>query len=189
MTTVGDGGGRGGINFTDVNPAIIAGLEVIKAPEARHIEGAVGGTINLRTIRPLDLNETLASVRVQGEDSSLTSGISPRISAALGNNWENAKGQEFGFVVSGSYTESENTAFRPRLDRDNFTDCTGATPSTACPAGVNGFLGVQFLNQVQRTQEFETFNIAGSLEAKPTDNLKLFGDVVFNDQDLSLIHI
>ena len=186
VTTVGDGGGRGGINFTDVNPAIIAGLEVIKAPEARHIEGAVGGTINLRTIRPLDLNETLASVRVQGEDSSLTSGISPRISAALGNNWENAKGQEFGFVVSGSYTESENTAFRPRLDRDNFTDCTGATPSTACPAGVNGFLGVQFLNQVQRTQEFETFNIAGSLEAKPTDNLKLFGDVVFNDQDRAL---
>jgi len=42
-----------------VNPAIIAGLEVIKAPEAHHIEGAVGGTINLRTIRPLDLFETL----------------------------------------------------------------------------------------------------------------------------------
>jgi len=183
VTTVGSGNGRGGINFTDVNPAIIAGLEVIKAPEAHHIEGAVGGTINLRTIRPLDLKDTLASVRVQGEDSSLTSGISPRISAALGNKWENASGQEIGFVVSGSYTESENTAFRPRLDRDNFTDCAVATPSSACPAGVDGFLGVQFLNQVQRTQEFETFNIAGSFEAKPTENLRLFADVVYNDQE------
>lgn len=186
VATVGNGNGRGGINFTDVNPAIIAGLEVIKAPEARHIEGAVGGTINLRTISPLDLDSPLASVRIQGEDSSLTDGISPRISAALGNKWENAKGQEIGFVLSGSYTESENTAFRPRLDRDNYTDCTVANPSSACPAGVDGFLGVQFLNQVQRTQEFETFNVAGSFEAKPTDNLRLFADIVYNDQERSL---
>jgi len=186
VTTVGNGNGRGGINFTDVNPAIIAGLEVIKAPEAHHTEGAVGGTINLRTIRPLDLKGPLASVRIQGEDSSLTSGISPRISGAIGNNWENAKGQEFGFVASGSYTESENTAFRPRLDRDNLTDCTVSTPSTACPAGVDRFLGVQFLNQVQRTQEFETINLAGSLEFKPTQDLRLFADVVYNDQQRDL---
>jgi len=183
VTTVGNGNGRSGINFTDVNPAIIAGLEVIKAPEAHHIEGAVGGTINLRTIRPLGLKDTLASVRVQGEDSSLTSGISPRVSAAIGNKWENAEGQEIGFVLSGSYTESENTAFRPRLDRDNYTDCTVATPSSACPAGAAGFLGVQFLNQVQRTQQFETLNIAGSLEAKPAHNVRLFADVVYNDQE------
>ena len=183
VTTVGNGNGRGGVNFTDVNPAIIAGLEVVKAPEAYHIEGAVGGTINLRTIRPLDLDDTLASVRIQGEDSSLTGGISPRISGALGNKWENAKGQEIGFVASASYTESENTAFRPRLDRDNLTVCTGDVVSTACPAGVDGFLGVQFLNQVQRTQDFETLNLAGSLEAKPTENLRIFADVVYNDQE------
>ena len=183
VTTVGSGTGRQGVNFTDINPAIIAGLEVIKAPEAHHIEGAVGGTINLRTIRPLDLKETLASVRIQGEDSSLTDGISPRISGSVGNKWENAKGQEIGFVASASYSESENTAFRPRLDRDNLTVCTGDVVSTACPDGVDGFLGVQFLNQVQRTQEFETLNLAGSVEAKPTDNLKIFADVVFNDQE------
>ncbi len=183
VTTVGNGNGRSGINFTDVNPAIIAGLEVIKAPEARHIEGAVGGTVNLRTIRPLDLNETLASVRVQGEDSSLTDGIAPRVSGAFGKKWEGNNGQEIGFVLSGSRTESENTAFRPRLDRDNYTDCTVATPSSACPAGVDGFLGVQFLNQVQRTQEFTTLNLAGSVEAKPNDDITLFADVVFNDQE------
>lgn len=182
-TTVGAGSGRSGVNFEDINPAIIAGLEVIKSPEAQHIEGAVGGTINLRTISPLDLKKPLASVRVQGEDSSLTEGISPRLSAAIGNKWENDSGQEIGFVLSGSYTESENTAFRPRTDFDNFTDCTVADASTACPMGATGFLGVQFLNQVQRTQEFETFNIAGSVEAKPTDSLRLYADVVYNDQE------
>ena len=183
VNTVDAGNGRQGINFEDINPAIIAGVEVIKAPEAKHIEGAVGGTINLRTIRPLALDGPLLNVRAQLEDSSLTDGLNPRLSGAIGQKWENAKGQEFGVVLSGSYTESENTAFRPRLDRDNLTDCTVATPSSACPAGATSFLGVQFLNQVQRTNDFETINISGSVEAKPTQNLRIYGDVIYNDQE------
>ena len=182
VETVGAGNGRNGVAFTDVNPAIINGLEVIKASTAYNIEGAVGGTINLRTIRPLEIDGTLANLRVQGEDSSLTDGISPRVSAALGKRWEGLT-QEFAFVVSGSYTESENTAFRPRLDRDNLVVCTGDPRPLYCPAGVDAFLGVQFLNQVQRTQEFETINIAGSVEAKPTPDLRLFADVIYNDQE------
>jgi TonB-dependent receptor len=120
VSTVGSGSGRSGINFEDVNASIIAGVEVIKASEAKTIEGSVGGTVNLRTIRPLDLKKELASVRVQGEQSSLTTeGIQPRISAAVGKKWENASGQEIGFVLSGSYTEQEAVSFRPRTDRDN----------------------------------------------------------------------
>ncbi len=184
IQTVGSGNGRTGISFEDIDASIIAGVEVIKAPQASTIEGAVGGTINLRTIRPLDLTDTLASARVQFEDSSLSSeGLQPRVSGAIGNKWENASGQEIGVVLSGSYTQATNTAFRPRLDRDNVTLCTGDTPSTACPAGATHFLGVQFLNQVQRTQNFETLNFAGSVEAKPTQNLKLFADFIYNDQE------
>ena len=119
VSTVGAGTGRGGISFEDVSASIIAGLEVIKAPEAETIEGSVGGTINLRTIRPLDLDKTLASFRVQGEYSDLSESTSPRLSGSLGKKWENASGQEIGVVLSGSYTEQEATSFRPRVDRDS----------------------------------------------------------------------
>ena len=68
VSTVASGAGRGGIDFEDVSAAIISAVEVIKVPEARTIEGSVGGTINLRTIRPLQLSETLIATRVQGED-------------------------------------------------------------------------------------------------------------------------
>ena len=120
VNTVGSGTSRDGANFEDLASGIIAGVEVIKSPEASTIEGAIGGSINLRTIRPLDLNETLASVRIQGEHSSLSSedSITPRISGALGKKWENPKGQEIGVVVSASYTEQEATSLRPRVDRD-----------------------------------------------------------------------
>jgi len=190
VTTVGAGNTRGGISFEDIDASIIAGLEVIKSPEASTIEGSVGGTVNLKTIRPLDLNDTLASIRVQGEDSSLsTDGIQPRISGALGKKWENASGQEIGFVLSGARTRSDNSAFRPRLDRDNPTVCVDAddptfvAPDTCANAGgATHFLGVQFLNQVQINQEYETINLAGSLEARPSANLRLYVDGVYNDQ-------
>jgi len=184
VSSVGAGNGRTGINFEDLNPSIIAGVEVIKAPEAKTIEGSVGGTINLRTIRPLDLKEPLLSVRAQVEDSSLsTKGVQPRLSGAVGKTWETYGGGEFGFVLSGSYTQSSNTSFRPRVDRDNLTTCTGgAFVPSSCPAGASHFLGVQFLNQVQRTEDFETINIATSAEYAPNDNLKLYVDYIYTDQ-------
>ena len=39
VATVGSGSGRSGINFEDVNPAIISAVEVIKSPEAKTLEG------------------------------------------------------------------------------------------------------------------------------------------------------
>ena len=44
VSTVASGDGRTGINFEDVNPAIISAVEVIKSPEASTVEGSVGGT-------------------------------------------------------------------------------------------------------------------------------------------------
>jgi iron complex outermembrane receptor protein len=184
VSTVGAGNDRTGMSFEDIDASIISGLEIIKSPEAKTTEGSVGGTINLKTIRPLQLSETLASVRVQAEKSSLsTDSATPRLSGAYGDTWITDAG-EFGFVISGSYTESDNSAFRPRLDRDNLTTCSnGSTTCDNAPAGTTHFLGVQFLNQVQVNQEYETTNIAGSFEYAPNDDVKFYFDAVLNDQE------
>ena len=181
VATVGAGNSRGGISFEDIDASIISAVEVIKAPEAKTTEGSVGGTINLKTIRPLDLKETLGSVRLQFEDSSLTTdGLTPRVSGAYGDNWSTDSG-DFGFVISGSYTESDVSHFRPRLDRDNPTTC--ANGSTTCQPGQTHFLGVQFLNQVLTNQEYETKNLAASFEFAPNDSLKFYFDAIINDQE------
>lgn len=179
VSTVGSGAGRSGINFEDVSAGIIAAVEVTKAPEAKTIEGSVGGTINLRTIRPLDLQERVASVRIQGEDSSLsTDGITPRVSGTWGDNWTTDSG-DFGVVVSASYTEQDVTAFRPRVDRDNFVGSTSGEPA----AQSFDFLPIQFLIQDYDNFEYETTNFAGTVEWAPNDNLKLYFDAIVNDQE------
>ena len=180
VSTVGSGAGRSGIDFEDVSAAIIAGLEVTKSPNAKTIEGSVGGTINLKTIRPLQLGEQLAAFRIQGENSSLTtdSNFQPRISGTFGDNWDTEHGT-IGVVVSGSYAQQDVTAFRPRADRDNLI----ASDSGVASAQSFDFLPIQFFVQDYDNFEYETKNLVGTIEWAPNDNTKFFFDAIINDQE------
>ncbi len=180
VSTVGSGAGRSGISFEDVSAGIISAVEVTKSPEAKTIEGSVGGTVNLRTIRPLQLNDTLATFRIQGENSSLStdSTFTPRLSGTYGDNWDTDRG-EVGVVLSVNYAEQDVTAFRPRADRDNSV----AADSGDASAQSFDFLPIQFFVQDYDNYEYESVNIAGSIEWAPQDELKLYFDVIYNDQE------
>ena len=161
VTTMGNGDGRGGISFDDVSASIISSVEVTKSPTAKTIEGSVGGTINLRTARPLNLSERVGHLRFQMEDSDLSvdGDALPRISGTFGDNWTTDSG-DFGIIVSASYAEQDVTAFRPRVDRDALvlpTDGHGSVEDYP-------FMRIQFLNQVYNNYEYETANISGTLE-------------------------
>lgn len=178
VSTVGAGSSRNGISFEDINASIISSLEVIKTPEAKNTEGAIGGIVNLKTIRPLDLKERLGSVRYQLEDSSLSvEDKMPRYSGAYGNKWSTDAGN-FGVVVTGSITEQEAVSFRPRADRDNI-----ATP----PGAPEPFLGIQFLLQEQENDDYETNNLSTTFEWEPAfnQNLRLSFDAVITEQERS----
>ena len=178
VSTVGAGSSRNGISFEDINASIISSLEVIKTPEAKNTEGAIGGIVNLKTIRPLDLKERLGSVRYQLEDSSLSvEDKMPRYSGAYGNKWSTDAGN-FGVVVTGSVTEQEAVSFRPRADRDNI-----ATP----PGAPEPFLGIQFLLQEQENDDYETNNLSTTFEWEPAfnQNLRLSFDAVITEQERS----
>lgn len=182
--TVGSGSGRGGINFEDVNAAIIAAVEVTKAPTAMTTEGSVGGTINLRTIRPLDLKDPLIAMRAEGEYSELSKSIQPRISASLGKKWEVGDG-DFGIVLSGSYAKQDALSFRPRVDRDLLVVKGTGKTATGAAGPANDYLGIQFLNQELEDFQYKTYNLAGTLEYAPTSNLKFYFDGFYNKQTRS----
>ena len=182
VKTVSAGTGRGGISFEDINPAIIGSVEVIKAPTAATIEGSVGGTVNLRTIRPLDIGDRIISVRAQGEYSELSDSITPRISGSYGNVWSTGGG-EIGVVLSASYSEQEATSFRPRVDRDTVILPGAGVAADGSPGPDFPYLGIQFLNQERENFEYETINFAGSLEWAPSNDLMFFFDTIYNDQE------
>ena len=98
-------GGRS-LNFEDVPPELMAGVDVYKNPSAEQIEGAVGGLVNLRTALPFDYKGFKGAISGQGTYSELKGGkASPSGSLLLSNRWKTSVG-EFGALVDLAYSES-----------------------------------------------------------------------------------
>lgn len=104
-TTLGDD--RSGISFDDVPAAFLSRVEVIKSPTPEMIEGALGGTINMVTIRPLDLRESVFSLSADAEYADKTENWAPILNGTYGNVWELDGGGSFGVVASLSYQDRE----------------------------------------------------------------------------------
>ncbi|WP_394130922.1 TonB-dependent receptor [Shewanella maritima] len=101
------GPGRGGIALDDFPSSFLKTVEVIKSPTADMIEGALGGTVNMQTIRPLELSEPLVAVTLEGEYADKTENTAPKFSAGVGNNWDLGDAGTFGASVNLSYMDRE----------------------------------------------------------------------------------
>ena len=107
------GPGRGGISLDDFPSSFLKKVEVIKSPTPEMIEGALGGTVNMATVRPLDLQEPVVAVALDGEYADNTENLAPNISIAAGKNWELGEAGTFGASVNFAYQDRE-------LRRDEF---------------------------------------------------------------------
>ena len=122
----------------DVFPAeLIAEAQVIKSPLASQHEGAIGATIDMRTPRPLDGSDTLATLALGSGYDELSRDWGEKISAAYSNsfmderlglmlgfshsrrNWRSDMAQSLGFGFDefdinqdGSINESTETGFQ-----------------------------------------------------------------------------
>ena len=98
-------GGRS-LNFEDVPPELMAGVDIYKNPSAEQIEGAIGGLVNLRTAMPLDYKGAKAAVSLQESYSELKKGKpDPSYSGLLSDRWSTGAG-DFGALVDVAYSES-----------------------------------------------------------------------------------
>jgi iron complex outermembrane recepter protein len=66
-------GGRS-LNFEDVPPELMAGVDVYKNPSAEQIEGGISGLVNLRTAMPFDYKDRKFSFSAQDTYSKLKKG-------------------------------------------------------------------------------------------------------------------
>jgi iron complex outermembrane receptor protein len=99
-------GGRA-LNFEDVPPELMAGVDVYKNPSAEQVEGSIGGLVNLRTAMPFDYKGFKGALSADSTYSVLKKKKSPSGSALLSNRWKTGLG-EFGALVDLAYSESGN---------------------------------------------------------------------------------
>ncbi|WP_086932275.1 TonB-dependent receptor [Agarilytica rhodophyticola] len=104
-STLGDG--RNGVDFQDFPSDFLSGVEVVKSPTPKMIEGALGGTINLKTVRPLDTKDRVLSISTKGEYTDNTEHWGPILNTTYGDQWSLDSSGNFGVIASISYQERE----------------------------------------------------------------------------------
>ncbi len=86
-------------NFEMVSAEQVAGLEVYKSVEAQNNEGGMGGTVNLKTRKPLDLDANTFFGSVEGSLNSNSDDLQPSLSGLY--SWKNTD-ESFGVLVAHS---------------------------------------------------------------------------------------
>ncbi|QFU76808.1 TonB-dependent receptor [Halioglobus maricola] len=94
-------------NYTLLPSTIVSALEVYKSPQADIQEGSLGGTVMLRTRRPLDMDANSGVIQVQGMYSETSEEWDPNVSALY--SWKN-DAETLGFNIS--LTKQDRTMLR-----------------------------------------------------------------------------
>jgi len=100
--TMTNGGDDNAVDFTSMSADMLRSIEVIKSPSAHHDEGSLGGTINLRTWRPLEINSRKASVSAQLKRNELAEENDFAIKGAYADKFAD---DNFGIAASAFFDE------------------------------------------------------------------------------------
>ncbi|QBY03685.1 TonB-dependent receptor [Thalassotalea sp. HSM 43] len=104
-STIGDS--RDGISLQDFPSSFLKTVEVVKTPTADMIEGALGGTVSMRTVRPLELDAMTSYISIDGEYADKTENWAPIFNGSIGNNWDLGDSGSFGVIAMLAYQDRE----------------------------------------------------------------------------------
>ncbi|WP_459542203.1 TonB-dependent receptor [Cellvibrio mixtus] len=98
-----------GLNFQDVPPELMSGVDIYKNQSADMIEGGIGGTVSLRTRKPFDSPDRLVAVTADYSYGDMAESWTPTISGLFSDRWETSAG-EFGFLVNASSSKLDGVS-------------------------------------------------------------------------------
>jgi iron complex outermembrane receptor protein len=76
-----------GFNYTLLPAELVASLEVYKTPQADHNEGSLGGTVNIKTQRPLHIQSNQFVINAQMQYNDLSGEFDPQLNTFY--SWKN----------------------------------------------------------------------------------------------------
>lgn len=148
-----------GLNFNDISPELMAGVDSYKNATAEMIEGGIAGSVNLRTRVPFDSKGQLISISAKANYGDRSDKTTYEYSGIYSNRWSTDAG-EFGFLAdyanSHVLTQTEavhmlrigtlctsgfGSASAPTVSADGSIPCAanpyGGTGWLYMPSGVN----------------------------------------------------
>lgn len=152
--------GRGRtFNFADIPAEMVSSISVYKTSSAEHIEGGVGGLVDLRTRRPFDFSGREVVVRTGLMHGNLADETKPQFSLLASDRWASGIG-ELGALL--------NVGYQKRSYREEYTD-SGTTT-------VGGLSLPSSWTQTINVGERERLGASIILQWRPTDRAELYAE-------------
>lgn len=176
-------------NYSLLSPAIISQAIVYKTPEARLQEGAIGGSVDIITRKPLDLKPHTLTVNVGGEYNDRVEKGSFRASGLY--SWRN-EAETLGILAAVNYDKEQLSragvavywyrqgsemmnawTLDPAGNAVSGATLNGHLPSAAELAEFGQARHAAFLAHEFFRQERKRIGFQGAIQARPVDNLTL----------------
>ncbi|SEM19235.1 TonB-dependent receptor [Luteibacter sp. UNCMF331Sha3.1] len=124
-------------NYTLFPANMFSDIKLYKSLEARLDEGGIGGNVDLRTRRPLEMDANEGFVTGTAASSDNSSKTEPQGSALW--SWKN-KDETFGVLVAGAYQKRSAVTYSADASSWHWwsDDCTDHTTCTQPPVNVHG---------------------------------------------------
>jgi len=166
--TIASAGEGRGIDFSSMPASMITAVEVFKSPMAKHVEGSIGGLVNLVTARPLDVGETKGTLFTEAANTDINGETSPSFNAS----YMTPITETFGIAAAVSH-EQRST----RTDaQSNWNWHEGTHPTSGESMG---FYPENYAVSSKET-EHERSSVMINLQWQPADNIDTFLDMSYN---------
>lgn len=169
---------RGGISFEDLPAELIAAVKVVKVPTADMVEGSLGGTVDLKTYRPLRIKKPIRALNLMSEYTENRDAYTPSYSGTISQNFRTGAG-DMGFVLGATLSARDvrEDTLNVRVGPRNNVDLDGD--------GTNDpYLRPQFAQQFNGLADRENTALNGSFEWQASDSLRLFFDGTYTDAEI-----
>ena len=163
-------GDNRGVEFDQFPAELMNSVVVFKTPEARLIGQGLAGTVDLRTIRPLQADEQIISVVARGE--------------TIDGDADSPFGNDNGYRFSGIYVDQ----FLDETLGVTFGASVQSTPFQIEESNAWGFPDIGDGNRVlggvkpfTTSSELERIGLIGTIEYAPSENFRAIMDLSYSD--------
>lgn len=159
------------VEFDQYPSEILAGVDIYKTAEADHTAGGLVGSIDLRTIRPLDYGKRVIAVGVRGVyvDQKLLPNSKDKGFRVFGTYVDQFADGRVGVALSGAYTSDP---YQTR-DWNAWGYANGGARGDTINPNAQGMFGVKTWFE---TDQLKRFGGTATLQAKVSDNLTMTVD-------------
>ncbi|WP_082730946.1 MULTISPECIES: TonB-dependent receptor [unclassified Sphingomonas] len=160
-----------------LSPDIIAAIDVFKSPTADQIEGGLGGTVNLRTKRPLDLPAGTFALRAQGQYADIAEKYGFRGSALASTRlFDDRVGVLFNVAFQKIYNEQQTQ------ELSNYV-LTGGVDGNGDGVNDPGLYRPARFAMIRLPRRADRLTIGGAVQYRPVETLEVNIEGTYNQFD------